>query len=349
MKKQYLIPLLTICFFILNNVSPSIALADPKSTHYIFKDYNFGGSSGVSNSTNYSIMGTAGEGVQGQTKSTNYVVGEGLAFTIAAYVPPAPTLTNPSNYYNKLNIVINSGSNPTDTQFAIAVSPDNFVSTTKYVQADDTLGSTKVWQTVASWGSSGFTIIGLTPGTTYTAKVTALQKSFTQSQFSPTAQASTTNPTLSFSLSPNSVAIGQLTPATVVTAPSTVTVTVSSNGTSGATVYVNDSSSGLFSSNANSTLSAVSGDLSSLSQGYGVRGSSTAQTSGGPMEIISPYNGSGSNVGVLNTTKNPIFDSSNQPITSGQGIFEIKARASNTTRAATDYADTITVVTSATF
>jgi len=68
-----------------------------------------------------------------------------------ANVPGAPTFTNPSNYYNKLKIVIKHSSNPTDAQYAIAVSNDNFVSNTKYVQSDTTLGTTPVWQTYTSW------------------------------------------------------------------------------------------------------------------------------------------------------------------------------------------------------
>jgi hypothetical protein len=281
------------------SVKPAVIFADTASTNYIFKDFSFGGSGGITSSSNYSLMGVAGDAAVGTTKSTNYAVNSGLAFTLNAYVPSAPTLINPANYYNKLNIVLNTGSNPTDTQYAIAISPDNFATTVKYIQTDDTMGNSAVWQTKSLWGSSGFTIIGLTPGTTYTASVSAMQGKYTQTPYGPTAQAATVNPSLSFSVSPNSVPIGQLTPATVVTAPSTVTVSISSNGTNGSSVYVNDSTSGLFSPNANYTIAAVSGDLGSLNEGYGIRGSSTTQSSGGPMEILSPYNQIGSIVGTL--------------------------------------------------
>src|SRR5258708_6624317 len=294
--------------------------ADSQSSHYVFKDYSFGGSSGNSSSPNYKIMGIAGEGVNGKTQSTNYTLGQGLSSTLNAQTPPAPTFTNPSNYYTKLSIIINTGTNPSDTNYALAVSPDNFVTTTKYVQADDTLGNTPVWQKNITWGASGFTIIGLSPGVTYTAKIASMQGTYTQSAFGPTAQATTVNPTLSFNVTPNSVAIGQLTPQTVVTAPSTVAVTVSSNGTSGATVYIKDTSNGLFSPKMNYTISAVSGDLGSISEGYGIRGTSISQTSGGPMEILSPYNGTGTTVGNLSTNNQVLFNSTGQPITSPQRI-----------------------------
>jgi len=339
--------LFTLVLFIFSSNIP--VFADSQSQHYVFKDYSFGASSGNASSPNYKMMGVAGEGTNGKMQSAHYILGQGLSYTLNAQTPLAPTITNPSNYYNKLSVTINTGSNPSDTNYAIAVSPDNFATTTKYVQADDTLGNTPVWKTNASWGPSGFTIIGLSPGVTYTAKVSAIQGLYTQSPYGPTAQATTVNPTLSFNLTPNSVAIGQLTPQTVVTAPSTVTVTVSSNGTSGATVYIKDASSGLFSPTMNYTISAVSGDLGSISEGYGIRGTSTSQSSGGPMEILSPYNGTGTTVGTLSSNNQILFDSTGQPITSGQGIFEIKARAANITKAASDYADTVTIIASSSF
>ncbi len=323
--------------------------ADPKSAHYIFKDYNFGGSNGQSKSTTYQYLQTAGEGSVGNTKSTNFSLGEGLSFTLNAYVPSAPTVTNPSNFYNKLNIVLNIGTNSTDTQFAIAVSPDNFVSTTKYAQSDDTLGSSPVWQTLSSWGSSGFTLIGLTAGTTYTAKVSAMQGKFTQSRYGPTAQAATVNATLSFNLSANTIALGTLTPGTVTTGVTTITNTVSSNANNGVVIFISDTNSGLSSSSSGDSMGAVTGDLASLQSGFGIQGTSVSQSSGGPMEVLSPYNVSGTQVGTVSTTNVNIFDSTNAPVTSGQASFVVKAKPSVNTKIASDYADTITIVASGLF
>jgi hypothetical protein len=325
--------------------------AMPSSTNYKLQDFTFG-SGGADNatSTNYKLHGVAGEVEFGQSSSTNYKAGLGLTFMEMANLPPAPTFTNPDNYYNKLKIVIATGSNPSDAQFAIAISPDNFSTITKYVQADTTIGNSPVWQTYTAWGgASGTTIIGLTPGTTYTAKVAARQGNFTQSGYGPTAQVATITPTLSMTLSPNTVNIGQLTPGSVVTSGTQVTTTLTTNGTGGAAVYVYGTNGGLLSSSVNYTITAVSSDLSGASEGYGLRAVSTTESSGGPMQKVSPYNGSGDNVGVVDTNKRPLFDSSGQPVTSGQGIFELKAKASSLTKAASDYADVITVIASATF
>lgn len=316
----------------------------PSSTNYKLQDYGFGsGGTATASSSHYTINGTAGEVEFGRPGSASYQAGGGLTYENMSNVPGAPTLsTGGGTYYNKLGVTLNTSNNPSDTQFAVKVN-------TQYVQADDTLGSSPVWQTNTSWGASGFTIVGLTPGTTYTISVAARQGNFTQSPYGPTASYTTANPQFTFYVTPNSVDIGQLTPATVVTAPTTITANMSTNGTGGGVVYIYDSNAGLLSPSTSYTISAVSNDLSSLAEGYGVRGTSTSQSSGGPMEIISPYNGAGTNVGLVDSTKRPIFDSTNAPVTSGQAVFEIKAKASSTTKAATDYSDTLFVVASATF
>src|SRR3972149_5623688 len=95
----------------------------PASTNYQLKDFGFGsGGTGNSTSTNYSINGISGEQSAGNLDGASYDLGSGLIYTNQANVPPAPTFTDPSNYYNKLKIVLDTGSNPSDTKFAIAIS-----------------------------------------------------------------------------------------------------------------------------------------------------------------------------------------------------------------------------------
>lgn len=330
---------------------PILYAAMPASTNYALEEYTFG-AGGTKNSTseNYGMQGVLGEIEFGRQSSETYALGAGLTYLMTAETPPAPTFTNPDNYYNKLKLVINAGGNPTDTTFAIAVSPDNFSSTTTYVQADMTLGNTPVWQTYTAWGgSNGMIMIGLTGGTTYTAKVAARHGNYTQTNYGPTAQAATISPTLSFNLTPHAVNIGQLTPQTVITSPTQITTTVTTNGTGGAVVYVFGSNNGLLSSSVSYTINSSNSNLASAAEGYGLRSVSTTQSSGGPLETLSPYNGTGDVVGALDTTKRPLFDSSNQPITSGQGIFELKAKASTNAKPANDYTDILTVIASATF
>lgn len=352
-KLTFLISLLSfIAIYFL--IPLSVIHADnPQSSNYKLVNFGFGaGGTASSSSSTYSLFGNLGETTAATESSLNYRLGSGLTYTMIASVPAAPTFTNPSNYYNKLLIKINPITNPSDYSYAIAISSDNFASDVRYIESDNTPGSSYSvtnFRNFSSWGgTSGTTISNLNPGTTYTVKVKARQGFYTESAWGPTAQAATINPTMSFSVTPNTINFGTLTPGSVATS-ATITTNVTTNGTGGATVYIYDSNAGLSSSSTGYTISATSSNLSSISEGYGAQGQSVSQSSGGPMEIISPYNGSANNVGVLNSTKNSIFDSSGQAVSSGQGTFQLQAKPSTTAKAATDYADTITVISSATF
>lgn len=354
--RKYILFLAIIFIFSLAyffNIPTFVHAGNPQSASYKLVDFGFGaGGTASSSSTTYSLFGTAGE-LSASSSSLNYRLGSGLTYTMIASVPAAPTFTNPSNYYNKLLIKINPVLDPSDYSYAIAISNDGFATDTEYVQSDNTIStnfSVLNFRSFSSWGgTSGTTLIGLTPNKTYTAKVKARQGFYTESPWGATAQAATINPTFSFSVSssnsnPQLVAIGTINPGTVVTSTDTVTTTMSTNGTSGGTVYLYDANAGLLSSNTGHTISSVTSDLASVAEGYGAQGTTVTQSSGGPMEKLSPYNGSSNNVGIINSIKQPIFDSTGQPVTSGQGTFNLQVKAGNTAPAATDYADTLTVI-----
>jgi hypothetical protein len=343
-----------------------ITLAGPSTGNYELKEYGFGsGGTSGSSTENYSLFGTTGEVDQGVGSTNNYKNLPGLTMTMQADLPPAPTVTNPANFYNKLHLIINISDNPTDAKFAIAASTDNFVSDTRYVQNNNTIGAvlgTEDWQTYTGWGSGdGITIIGLSPGTTYSFKVAAVHGDFSQSGFGPVGTAATINPTLTFDIDvssvdeetnpPFAVSLGSLTASTVTTASNKVWVDVSTNGTSGALVYVYGSNNGLLSTSTSNSIISSTADLASgaVTEGYGAKYNSVAESAGGPMQPVSPYNGASDSVGVLDTSKRLIFDSSNLPVTSGRASFLIKAKASAVTEAATDYTDTITVIAAATY
>jgi len=332
----------------------SCVLAVPTSTNFQLLDYGLGaGGVATSSSESFLLQGIAGEMETGSPSSTNFIALPGLTYTLEPNTPAAPSFTNPSNYYNQLKIIIDNGSNSSDTTFAIAVSTDSFSSDMRFVQADHTLGTNPVWQTYTAWNSgTGFNMIGLTPGTTYYAKVAAKRGTYQQGAFGGIATAATINPTLSFNLQtssqsvpPFSVAIGNLTAGNVTTSSDKVTSTISTNATGGGLIYVYGTNNGLKSSTAgNYVVGSVSNDLNSLLEGYGARGTAVTESLGGPMELISPYDGSGENVGILDTQQRLFADSTGQPVTSGQATFELKAKAKDTTPSANDYSDILTVV-----
>jgi len=342
------------CFLTL----PKPAFAGPSSGTYQLLDYGFG-SGGTVNSTSgtYSLQGLTGEIDSASMSSTNYMDLSGLTYEMEPNTPPAPTLTNPSNsYYNKLSISINNANNPSDTTFAIQIaanSPD-FSQNVSYVQSgSDTLGATPDWENYLTWNSgSAFTIIGLTPGATYYVRVAAKRGTFQLGRYSAPASATTVNPTLTFSIQtsnqavpPFSVGIGVVNAGQITTSWQSVKTTISTNANTGGIVYLYDANAGLKSTEANNyTINSATADLTSASEGYGAQGRSVSQTSGGPMEIDSPYNLAAGNVGVINSIKRVFADSTSAPVTNGQAVFQLKAKAANSTPAATDYSDTITVI-----
>lgn len=359
-----LILVLFICLFAYLLIfvhSAPMAFAGPTSTSFELQQYGFG-AGGVASSSSQSYLGqaTLGEIDTASMSSASYLALDGLTFTLEPNTPDAPTMTNPSNYYNKLHITLNNANNSSDTEFLVQVSSGsaNFTSNVYYIQADNTLGTSKTWQTYSSWGSgSGFDLIGLNPGTTYYARVAARKGAFQEGTYGPSANASTVIPTLTFNLQtssqsspPFTVNIGNLTPGSVTTSPDTVDTTITTNATNGGLIYLYGSNNGLKSTQAgNYNINSVTNNLTSISEGYGARGTTSSQSSGGPMEILTPYNGSGNNVGVIDTSKRPISDSSGSPVTSGEFSFELKAKASNTTPAANDYVDILTVIATGSF
>lgn len=335
----------------------------PASSNYQLKDFGYGGG-GAANTTSssYAIEGIAGEQNAGMLSGSTYDLGPGLQFTNQANVPPAPALTNPSLYYNKLKIVLDTGNNPSDTVFAIAISTDGFVSDTRYVQSDNTVGSVlglEDYQTYATWGgASGTLIIGLLSGTTYTAKIKALQGKFTETGYGPTASASTVSPQLTFDIDvsasdtetgpPFTTNFGNLMASTVTDSPEKIWVDFTTNGESGGRIYVYGNNAGLASARAAYTISSVTGNLTSLTEGFGAQGSSATQSAGGPFAIATAYSLSSNNVAITDTSIREIFTTST-PTTGGRGSFLLKAKSSAVTPAASDYTESLTVIASASF
>jgi hypothetical protein len=359
-----------IVVFLLLLLNPFTALAGPASDNYELQEYQFGaGGTGPGfSSANFSLFGLAGQIESSQPGSTNFKSGNGLVYLLESGVPPAPSLSNNGGlYYNKLLITINYttvyASIPSDILFAVAVSTDFGNPTlTKYVQADQTLGDNPVWQSYTTWGgASGFILSGLTPSTTYFAKVAARQGNFTQTGFGPanTPGIATAANSISFlvrtvsqSTPPFNLDLGSLIPGSVITAADQGQITITTNAASGALIYIYGDNSGLQSSSqGNYTIDSVSDlgeDLSLLTQGYGIRGTSVSQSSG-HMVISQPYNGSGDNVGPVDTSQRVLFTTDDAPVDSGIGRFEIRAKASLVAPPASDYTDTLTIIAAGAF
>lgn len=235
-----LFSILSVIFFV-----PAQLLAGPSNASYELVEYGFG-NGGTKNSTNgtFRLNAVAGEQNGGLGSNGTYKIGDGLIFTHLANVPPAPTFSNPSSNYDRLRFILNQGGNPSDAEYAIAISTDNFT-TTNYVQNDNTIGSvlgSEDWQTYSAWGSgSGEYITGLTSSTTYKIKVMARQGDFTQTGYGPEASSATVDPTLTFSVSANSITFDNLNSGNSYTDSSKSTVlTTSTNAYNGYIVYAHE-------------------------------------------------------------------------------------------------------------
>ncbi len=328
--------------------------ASPSSTNYILRNYDWGsGGTGSSSSSNYKLNGVSGTQTGNLQSSTNYAMPSGEQNVQNAAVPASPTVSNPSSYYDRLKVVLNVGTAPSDTKYLIAVSSDNFV-TTYYVQTDNSIGtgvSLTNYQTYTAWGgASGFTMLGLLPSTTYQVKVKALQGQFTGSAYGPTGSAATVAPSLSLSLTttltstpPFSVNFASLTAGSVVNGGADALLDITSNAVNGGSIYVQSVNAGLSSSSTGTTISSASGDLSSAASGYGAQVTSTSQAAGGPLTSQNPYNGAGNNVGALANTLQTLLSTSG-PVTTGSATVRLMAKADAITPSATDYSDTLTFV-----
>jgi hypothetical protein len=333
----------------------------PASTTYKLNSFGFGsGGTADSGSTNYHVNGLAGE-VSGSTASGNFIAGAGEAHEKQANVPLI-TITNDDNWYNKLKVVIGPQNNPSDAVFAVAISTDNFVSDIKYVKNDFTITPTLTfadYQTYAAWGSAtGQLVRGLTRSTVYTVKAKAYRGNFTESGYGPTSSASTVDPQLSFDIDvaatdistspPFVIDFGSLLVSTVTDSPKKVWISLDTNGESGGKVYLSGQNAGLRSSSAAYTIGSSTANLAILAEGFGVQGSTSTQTSGGPLALTAPYNGAAANVGVADSTIREIFNTP-APIVGGRGSFVLKAKTKPLTPSSGDYTETLTAIASASF
>jgi hypothetical protein len=348
-------------FLLVSVTALALFAAFSSSTNYSLNSYSVGpAGTSDSHSTTYYTQASGGEVSSGTAISTNHTGTSGGVQTEQLSLPQAPTLgTSSGTYYNRLLVTLNdnAGTNnyPTDVTFSIAVSTTNCFTSScingagvQFVQTGGALGSSQFYQSYSAWGStSGTTVTGLSPSTTYYVAVAAKEGMFTNTEYGTSASATTASPSLTFSVSPNSLSLGNLTPGSVITS-SAVSFTLTTNGVYGANIFNAGQYSGLHSTLTGGSIPALTGNLSSSSHGFGLQGVTATQSSGGPLSIDSPYNVSGNTVGTESTSFTPTFTTSN-PVTSGTASLDILAKSANTDPASSDYTEVLTFLASASF
>ncbi len=148
-----------------------------------------------------------------------------------------------------------------------------------------------------------------------------------------------------FALSANSIAFGTLTLGSVITGGTTPTVTITTNAQNGYQAWVKSLNAGLNSAGTGGSIASSTIDLGT-GKGYGMQsGSATGNAS-----TTSPYNVSGTNVGALATTYTSFMSGTGPSIAAGDSVtLTLKAKADSTVKAASDYADTLTVTAAGSF
>jgi hypothetical protein len=162
------------------------------------------------------------------------------------------------------------------------------------------------------------------------------------------AVSATVPQTFSFALSANTDALGSLSTGAVTTSPTPRTVTVNTNAPSGWMVWAKDATTGLNSPAASYTVASTTpGTNSTLvagTEGYNF-GVTTSQTSGsGTITTAAPFVGTGAGQGGGLDTSLRTLTSSNGTANNAVLTLKNNVAISTLTSAATDYADTITVI-----
>jgi hypothetical protein len=262
--------------------------------------------------------------------------------------------------FDRARFEIDPQDNTSEVLYSIRVSTDPMWGSWKFVD-----GGTHTLEDIAShdindyktkddWEQTvnGFNLLGLKPNTRYYIKATALKGDFTESIPSVENVSTTTgNPSIYFDIDidddlgfatetsgPYSVGFGVVSPGIVTNADNNIWIDLQSNSTNGVYSYVESENGGLSSSLANYTIVSNTIDLSSVNQGYGLIAISLSEDALGPLESVSPYNGSGQNVGELSTSPLLMLESTSA-ILGGRASLGIKLRTDLDTPAGNDYRD----------
>jgi hypothetical protein len=270
--------------------------------------------------------------------------------------------------YDRARFEINTNDNPSDTLYAIQISTDNFASDIKYIDGStyepESYSSHNIndFRTKTQWETETFNVLGLAEGTQYYLRIIALHGDFTQTEEGPEETATTATTSSSFDIDiagtggtttetdppftitftgENSLLAG----AGTVTADNLIWMDAETNGSGGFAIVQKGENAGLYSTTHSVQIDSVTGDLDSLGEGFGLQSYYVDYntTSIGDISVMTNYNGSIANVGIVDTDWNKVYDA-NGPIIDGRMALYIKARAGTDKEGATDYNETITFV-----
>ncbi len=323
----------------------------PTSNTYTLESHAFG-SGGLNNASSsaYGLHALSGEMTASNSSSSLFSLLPGLMNVQMSAKPNPPIWQNVDDDYNKLFFILDNSDFPTDAQFALSISTDNFV-TTSFVKSDGTTSislSEDNWQTHAEWGAnSGQYVVGLLPNTSYQLRVMARHGIFTQGPWSESVSAQTSPLKVNFnfnvsqnndnSLPPFVLSLGEVSPGNTITSTEKIWISMETNAKDGMKILGVSLDPGLQSVTTGHSIPLVAGNLDSMNEGVGIQVHSINQSSGGPIAAAAPFNGGGNVVGSLNNNAQVILHSSQNKINNGVASLSVKARTDFLTPAANDY------------
>lgn len=294
--------------------------------------------------------------------------------------------------FDRAKLEISTAGNPLDTLY-IVKAVDLTDNVEYYLQSDHTLALTydiADFMTLCelegynpddpacdAFGDTGWNeslqrhnVLGLKPANPYAVTVSALNGDFSQTAFSSSYEATTTNPSLTFDIdiapstgaatesnAPYTVAIGQIPVAVPTTATNYIWFDLGTNAPSGFNLYIKSAHNGLYSTSKNATIPSENEDLATDNNdngGFGLKfhNYTPSQFALGPLQKSSQYNTAGANeVGAVSTDNTLILftDDLNGnlgQLTAGRAALTVKARSrvSSQIPISGDYSTTLTAI-----
>ncbi len=263
--------------------------------------------------------------------------------------------------YDKARFEIDSQNNPIDTLYSIQITVDPTWTTYNYVDGstfqieDSSTHDINDYLTETVWEGtvSNFNLVGLIPDTTYYIRATALHGDFTETKPSPQNVSATTSlPQIRFDIDisgtegildensgPYTINIGKLSPQMVTTADDLIWFDIGTNAQGGLGLYVKDQHNGINSVSNSYTIFSTDEDLSSVSEGFGLQEYGSSELYLGPLLPNPSFDGVGEIVGGVSSLAVEVFSTSSNPVYSGRGSLQLKAKSDTSTPAGGDYSD----------
>jgi hypothetical protein len=278
----------------------------------------------------------------------------------------------PGGCYDRARFEISDEGNPSDTLYSVEISTDNFVSDIQYIDGstykpeDSSTHDANDYRTKANWEAETTNIQGLTSGTQYYIRFTALHGDFTESDPGLSANATTAGAVISFDIDiaistgiseessePYSLSFTGADELTAGAAATTNTnyiwLDVETNSIGGFALVQKGKYGGLYSTTNDQLIASSTEDLNATNaEGFGLQSGyidyddSSAYL--GSISATSNYSGSLNNVGeVSSSVFNKIYDGDG-PINNGRMGIKVIARAGTDKNPASDYDEEITFI-----